>query len=108
MSWFAVVLDIAQVSDQVKMRLISQLINGTSRFLQKLLKYFKGTSTSTFSVPSAPVVPVIFCLNLKQALLPGKQAIAPASVKAGLSLVRITMNFQIFLNNYHYILSKYP
>ena len=32
------------------MRFISQLINGISRFLQKLLKYFNGTAISTFFV----------------------------------------------------------
>ena len=30
--------------------LISQLINGISRILQKLLKYFNGTAISTYSV----------------------------------------------------------
>ena len=35
-------LVIAQSLDQVKIRLNSQLINGISRVLQKLLKYFNG------------------------------------------------------------------
>ena len=35
------------LSDQFKMRLISQLINGISRVLRKLLKYFYGTAIST-------------------------------------------------------------
>ena len=34
---FAAALDIKQLAEQVKMRLISQLINGVSRILQKLL-----------------------------------------------------------------------
>ena len=47
------------------MRLISQLINSISRVLQKLLKYFNGTAISTsFVLPSAGVVPVIFILDL--------------------------------------------
>ena len=49
----------------LKMRLISQLINGISRILQKLLQYFNGTAISTsFALPSAGVFPVIFILDL--------------------------------------------
>ena len=58
-------LVITQVDDHVKMRLISQLINGISRVLQKLLKYFNGTIISTsFVLPAAGVFPVIFILDL--------------------------------------------
>ena len=39
---FAAALEITQFADQVKMRLISQLINDISIILQKLLKYFNG------------------------------------------------------------------
>ena len=47
------------------MRLISQLIKGISRVLQKLLKYFNGTIISTsFVLPSAGVFPIIFILDL--------------------------------------------
>ena len=47
------------------MRLTSQLINGISRVLQKLLEYFNGTIISTsFVLPSAGVIPVIFILDL--------------------------------------------
>ena len=47
------------------MRLISQLINGISRVLQKLLKYFNGTAISTsFVLPAAGVFHVILILNL--------------------------------------------
>ena len=42
-------------ADQVKMRLISQLINGISRIPPKLLRYFNGTSISTSFVCSFPV-----------------------------------------------------
>ena len=41
------------------MRLISQLVNGILRVLQKLVKYFNGTSILTAFVPSFPVEPVI-------------------------------------------------
>ena len=43
--------------DQVKSRLISQLINGISRVVQKLLKYFNGTAILTsFVLPPAGVL----------------------------------------------------
>ena len=68
------------------MRLISQLINGISRVLQKFLKYFNGSIICTTFVPSSPVEPIIFYLNVNEALLPGKLAIAPSSAKTDLSL----------------------
>ena len=40
-SWTAIGLSVIKhLLDQVRIRLISQLINGISRVLQKLLKYF--------------------------------------------------------------------
>ena len=63
------------------MRLISQLVKGISRVLQKLLKYSHGTIIST-----SPVKPINFCLNLNEPLLPRKLSRTPASVKAGSSL----------------------
>ena len=58
-------LVITQVDDHVKMRLTSQLINGISRVLQKLLNYFNGKTISrSFILPSAGVFPVIFILDL--------------------------------------------
>ena len=49
----------------MKVRLTSQLINDTSRVLQKLLKYFNDTIISTsFSLPSEEVLPVTFTLGL--------------------------------------------
>ena len=57
-------LVITQVDDHVNWRIISQLINGISRVLQKLLKYFDSTIISTsFVLPSSGVFPVIFVLN---------------------------------------------
>ena len=42
-----------------------KLIKGISRVLQKLLEYFNGTIISTsFSLPSLGVFPVIFVLDL--------------------------------------------
>ena len=47
------------------MRLNSELIKGTPRALQKLLKYFNGTSISTsFSLPLLGTFPVFFILDL--------------------------------------------
>ena len=47
------------------MRLTLQLINGISRVLQKLLRYFNGTIISIFfSLTAAGVFPVIFVLDL--------------------------------------------
>ena len=39
-----------QVHDHVKMKLISQWINGISRVFQKLFKYFNGTAIARFFV----------------------------------------------------------
>ena len=55
-----------QFADQVIMRLISQLINGFLRVLQKLVIYFNGTITWTAFVPTSLVEHIIFCLNLKK------------------------------------------
>ena len=58
-------LVITQSLDHVVSRLISQLTNGISRVLQKVLKYFNGTIVSKFFIlPSAGVFPVIFTFYL--------------------------------------------
>ena len=85
-AWPAAALDITQFADQVKMRIISQLINCILRVLQKLLKYFNGTIILTAFVPLFPIEPVISCLYFNEAQLPGKLSRAPASVKIGSSL----------------------
>ena len=75
--------------DQVRIRLISQLINGASRVLQQLFKYFNGTIILTFFVPSYPILPAIFVLYLNEALLilsTGKSAISPLISKGDSSL----------------------
>ena len=69
------------------MGLILQLINGISRALQKLLKYFNGTIISRSFVPLPTIWPVIFCLNLNESVLSGKLSIAPTPVKVGSSLI---------------------
>ena len=56
-----------QFSDQVRVKDTSQLINGMSSVLQKLLKYFNGTtiSTSSFSTLLPSNFPVILDLYSK-------------------------------------------
>ena len=53
-------LDNTHLSDQVKMRLSSQIVKGISRVFQKLLKYFNDTIISTSFVPPSAILPVIF------------------------------------------------
>ena len=61
-------------------------INDISRVLQNLLKYFNDIAISTsFVLPSSGVFPVIFALNLKDALLPQKLTMLPLLSKAGSS-----------------------
>ena len=74
-------------ADQVSIRLLSQLINVFSRFLQKLLKYFNGTITSTFFVSLLPVSLVIIPITLNKSVsLPVKSTILPLSSKSDSSL----------------------
>ena len=80
---------ITQVDEQVRMRLVSQLIKGISRVLQKLLKYFSGIIISTFSMClSSLVLPIIFDVKLNESvsLVPSKIKILPSSFTAGISL----------------------
>ena len=47
------------------MKLISQLINGISKLLQILLKFFNGTTISLYFVlPAAGVFPVILIFDM--------------------------------------------
>ena len=52
-----------QFADQVRIRLVSQLINGISKFLPKLPKYFNGTAISTSTGTLSPVLYVNLNLN---------------------------------------------
>ena len=81
--WFAAALDITQLLDKVRLRLISQLINGISRVLLKLLKDLNDTIISTFLVLSPLALLVIFCLNLNEAILQWKLLITSSSFKDG-------------------------
>ena len=88
-----------QVGYHVKVRLTSQLINSISRVPQKLLKYFNGTMISTsFVLPAAGFFPVIFILDLNDSDC--------VILSLGSSLYYCHLNFQMFLNNYHYIQSS--
>ena len=53
-----------QITDQVRTRLILQLIKGFSRVLQKLIKYFNGTALFASIIPSLLVLSKKFDLNL--------------------------------------------
>ena len=54
-----------QFSDQVKMRLILQIINGISRVLQKYFKCFNDFAIlRSFVLPAAGVFPVTLICNL--------------------------------------------
>ena len=88
------------------MRFISQLINDVSRVLQELLKYFNGTTILMAFVSSFPVEPVIFCLYLNEALLPGHYQDSKRDLKL-FDLYSITINFLMFLDNYHHITLNY-
>ena len=57
--------------DQVRIISTSQLINGISKFLQKLFKYFNGITTSAFvnESLSCGVFPAILVLYLKDSEL---------------------------------------
>ena len=53
-----------------KSSVISQLLNGESRDLQKLLKYFNGTTTSASNIfLSSGVLPITFVLYSKDLLV---------------------------------------
>ena len=62
--------DITHYLDQDKSSSISQLINGKLRDLQKLLKYFNETTTSTSNILLLlGVLPINFVLYLKDLLV---------------------------------------
>ena len=67
---FTATVDITQFTDQIRMTLISELINGISKVLQKLLNVLSGTIISTSFVPSVSVSSVFSCLNWNEACLP--------------------------------------
>ena len=62
--------DITQFFAHLKLSSISQLINGKSRDLQKLLKYFNGATTSASNILLLfSVLPIIFVLYSKVLLV---------------------------------------
>ena len=82
------------------MRLISRLINGIAIVFKKLHKSFNATITSTsFALPSTGVFPFIFILDLNDS--------DSLKLLFGSHLCNIVTNFQMFLNNHHFILSNY-
>ena len=66
-SWLAIGASVIEhTADHVRMKLISQLINGISKVLLKLLKYFNGTLFLTLFAPLSPIFPAIFCAKFKR------------------------------------------
>ena len=62
----SVTLEITQSTDQVRIRLLSQLIKQISRVLQKLLKYFTSTAILTsFALSAAGSFSSYFYLGFK-------------------------------------------
>ena len=80
---------IKHLLDEVKIILISQLINDISRVFWKLLKYFNGTLILTIFVSwFSSIFPTIVVLKLNEALLSsaGKSPIVPLAFKNDSSL----------------------
>ena len=78
---------------------MSQLIKDIFRVLQKLLKYFNAIIISTSFVSLSAVLSVIFCLNLKEALLllsAGKLAIMLSVYKSYSSLFYCHKSLDVF------------
>ena len=67
-----------QFADQVNVKLISQLISGISRVLQKLIRWFNGNTISISTVLSIPVLFENLKLNLND--------LESAKLSSGLSL----------------------
>ena len=78
-------------------------------FLQKLLRYFNGTTISASFVSLFPVYLVIFSLNLNEILLllsAGKSIIMSLLLKL-VYLYGIAINFLMLANKYCYIVLSY-
>ena len=85
-TWSAIGLSIIKhLLDQVRIRLILQLLNGFSRVLQKFFKYFNGDLILTFFVSLfSSILAAISVLNLNESLLllsARRSAIAPLASK---------------------------
>ena len=86
-----------QFFDQVIIRLISQLIKDISRALQKSLTNFNGTAIFAFIISLLLVFTKNLALNLNALELVSKL----------IHLCDVDINFQLFMNNYHYVLLNY-
>ena len=81
------------------MRLISQLIKGISKVIQKLfIKYFNGTAILAFFVFQAAGFPVISVLYLN---------VSDCVIDNLNHLCNIAINFLMFPNSHHYIQLNY-
>ena len=105
-SSFTLALEITQLANQVRMRLISQLIYGISRVLQKVLKYLNGT-----------IIWQVFYYHVLLNLLFFVQIRAEHYYRVNyqeshyhsklIRLYSVATNFLMLLNNYHYTLIDY-
>ena len=90
------------MADEVNMKFILQLISSLSRILQKIRKYFNGTTISTSLVlPAAGSHPAILALNLNDL------EAAILKVFYFWDLCGTAINVLFFLHNYHCIFLDY-
>ena len=66
--FFPVAEETTQFSDQIRIRLISQLIKDNSRVLQTLLKYFNGTAISTVDLNDSEFVIAVLSASVADCL----------------------------------------
>ena len=106
--WSAFLATTTHLLYQFRSRLILQLIKDISRVLQKLLRYFNFFN-HYFTIFCA----IVFCLacyffhkRISSRIFILKSVIAILDLKP-VYLCNIAIEFQMFLNNYHYILLHY-
>ena len=87
-----------QVDDQVRIKLVSQLIKDCLRVFQNIFKYFNGAAISAFIISQLLVSVMIFALNSNELEL-----VMPSLAH----IYDITINFWLFLNNYHLFILSY-
>ena len=96
-------------ADEVRIRLAPPLINGISKVLKKLLRYFNGTIISIIVCSIISCLTCYFCLNLNDVLLLSSRKLIKLSVlfKTGSSLLCCHRLLEFFLSNSYYILLNY-
>ena len=87
-----------QVDDQVRIKLVSQLIKDCLRVFQNIFKYFNGAAISAFIISQLLVSVMILALNSNELEL-----VMPSLAR----IYDIAINFWLFLNNYHLFILSY-